>query len=144
MKSVLVLRIAGLIALLFALGHTYGGVSSHWAPTGDTETLQQMKTYRMNVAGVSRSYYDFYIGFGYSLSVFMFLEAVWLWMLAGLARSNAAAARPFVAALLIASLINIAIAWKYIFLMPVVFGAVLTGCIALSFILLNRESKQTQ
>jgi hypothetical protein len=141
MTGTLWLRISSIIAFLFALGHTWGGISAEWSPVGETETLRLMKSYHMAFSGVSRSYYDFFMGFGYSLSVSMFLEAILLWLLAGLAKEQPAKARPFVAAFFLASLLNVGISWKFIFPVPVIFGLVLTACIGVSYLLL---AKQTQ
>jgi hypothetical protein len=87
MSLTIVLRIAAVISLLFAAGHTYGGRSS-WSPIGETDTLRAMREFHMVISGVSRTYHDFYVGFSYSLSVFMLLQAVFLWLLADLGKTH--------------------------------------------------------
>jgi hypothetical protein len=131
MKPSIALKIASVISLLFAAGHTVGG-SSSWSPRGETPTLQAMRAFHMEVAGVSRSYYDFYMGFGYSLSVFMALEAVLLWQLAGLAKRDVGAARPLVAAFFVAALSGAVITWIFIFPVPGLFATVQAACLGLA------------
>ena len=80
----------------------------------------------MAAAGASRSYHDFYVGFGYSLSVFMVLEAVILWLLAGMAVAHPDLVRPFIAALFVASIVGAAIAWRFIFPIPAAISLILT------------------
>ena len=63
MSSTLLLRVASLLAALFAVGHTAGGRGS-WSPIGESEGLKAMRTFRFDVAGVGRTYLDFYRGFG--------------------------------------------------------------------------------
>ena len=63
------LRIAAVISLIFAIGHTLGGLKG-WSPLGDTDVLTAMKTFRFDVQGVNRSYYEFYRGFGFLLTVY--------------------------------------------------------------------------
>ncbi len=84
---------------------------------------------------------DFFMGFGYSRSVAMFLQAILLWLLASLAKRHPADVRPFTAALFLASLVNVGISWKFIFPVPVIFGLVLTACIGVSYLLLAKQPK---
>jgi len=54
--------------LLFAVGHTLGG-RKYWPAMGDNRVLQAMRTVHFDLGAISRSYLDFYMGFGYSISV---------------------------------------------------------------------------
>jgi hypothetical protein len=53
--------------------------------------LKAMREARFDTMGVSRSYLDFYLGFGYSLSVAELMLGVLLWQLAERARQHAPA-----------------------------------------------------
>ena len=77
MRTTMWLRISSVIALLFAAGHTLGGLK-HWSPMGENPVLKAMRETRFETMGVSRSYLDFYMGFGYSLSVLELMLAVLL------------------------------------------------------------------
>ena len=68
MTTTIWLKVSSIIALLFAAGHTLGGLKQ-WSPMGDNPVLQAMKATRFDTMGANRSYFDFYMGFGYSLSV---------------------------------------------------------------------------
>jgi hypothetical protein len=97
-----------------------------------------MREFHMSVSGVSRSYYDFYIGFGYSLSVCMVLQAVLLWLLAGLAQKHPELARPFVAVLFAASIVGAIITWRFIAPQPALISLAVTVTIGVSYFLLRR------
>ena len=125
MRTPLLLRIASVISLLFAAGHSLGGLQK-WSPAGDTDVLRAMTAVRFDVMGVSRSYFDFYMGFGWSLSVTMLLQTVLLWQMASLARTNLAQVRPMIAAFAIATAAGCAIGWYFIFPIPALFASVLT------------------
>src|ERR1700675_3953896 len=99
------LRISSIIPFLFAVGHTLGGLSK-WSPVGDNPVLEAMKDNRFDVMGTSRTYLDFYMGFGYSLSVAQVMLAILLWQLGALARTNALAVRPMIAVIALASAIS--------------------------------------
>ena len=84
MSTSLLLRIASVISVLFAAGHTLGGRKA-WSPQGENQVLQAMRTVRFETFGVSRTYLDFYRGFGFTISVFLAVQAVVLWQLATIA-----------------------------------------------------------
>ena len=128
MNSTLFLRIASIVSLLFAAGHTMGGTQS-WSPPGETEVLRAMRSFRFDAEGVSRSYYDFYLGFGFTISVYMLLQAVLLWQLATIARSEPLRVRPLIASFFLASLASAFVSWKFIFAIPVVFSALVAACL---------------
>ncbi len=77
MNPVLLLRVAAVISLLFAAGHTLGGVKSR-SPIGETDVLAAMRTFRFEVAGVDRSYLEFYRGFGFLLGVYLLVQTILL------------------------------------------------------------------
>jgi hypothetical protein len=120
----LLLRIASVISLLFTAGHTMGGFKK-WSPMGANDVLGAMESVRFDVMGASRSYFDFFMGFGWSLSVAMLLHTVLLWQMASLARTNASQVRPMIAVFALATLASGIIAWRLIFLVPAIFSAVL-------------------
>ena len=113
MSTTLWLRISSVITLLFAAGHTLGGLK-YWSPMGDNAVLQAMRTVHFDAMGANRSYLDFYLGFGYSLSVIQLMLAVLLWQLATLARTNALTVRPMIAVITLAVAACAVIAWRFI------------------------------
>src|ERR1700710_2449067 len=114
MTTTLLLRIASLISLLFAAGHSAGGLSK-WSPTDEANpVLTAMTDVHFPIMGVSRSYLDLFVGLGWTGSVFLFLQTVLLWQTASLARTNAPQVRPMIAAFMFAAVANGIIAWLYI------------------------------
>ena len=137
MTATLWLRIAAVIQLLFTIGHSLGG-SDHWSPIGETEVLRQMRSFRFDVMRVNRSYLDFFMGFGWSLSVAMLLEAILLWQLASIARTNAAIVRPLIGVFALAMLANGVVAWRLLVPVPAIFSAVLFMVLAVAYSLAGR------
>ena len=132
MKTTLLLRIASGISLLFAIGHSIGGLQK-WSPMGDNEVLKAMQAVHFDVMGHQRSYFDFYMGFGWSISVTMLMQAVLLWQMASLARTNAAAIRPMIATIALATLVGGVLAWVFIIPIPAIFSAVLVIDLAAAY-----------
>lgn len=133
MSTTLTLRIASVIAFLFAAGHITGGLKK-WSPMGGNQALTAMTNDHFNVMGESRSYLDFYLGFGWSIGVAMLLQAVLLWQMASIARTNVAQVRPMIAAFALATLVSGAIAWRFIFPIPALFSVVLLVALVAAFV----------
>ncbi len=124
MTTTLLLRIASVISLLFTAGHTLGGLKK-WSPMGQNDVLKAMTDVRFDTMGASRSYSDFFLGFGWSISVAMLLQTAVLWQMASLARTNPAQLRPMIAVFALATLASGVIAWRFIFPVPALFSSVL-------------------
>ena len=133
MTATLMLRLASVISMLFAAGHTLGGRLS-WSPIGESEVLTAMRTFRFETMGVSRTYLDFYRGFGFTLSVCMVMQAILLWQLGTLAKTAPIQARPMIVTFLLASIASGILTWKFIFPVPVYFGATVTVCLGLALV----------
>ena len=121
------LKVASVLTVLHCIGHTIGGVFGVDAPPGTKEgaVVQAMKSNQFDVMGVTRSFWDFFIGFGLTISVSSLVQAVVFWQLAGLAKTEPRQIRPIIAAFLFANLGFAVLAWRYFFMPPLV-GAVLT------------------
>jgi hypothetical protein len=139
MTTTLFLRMASIISLLFTVGHTLGG-RQQWSPMGDNDVLRAMTNVRFDTMGANRSYLDFFMGFGWSITVSMLLQTVVLWQLASLARTDAARLRPIIAAFALAIAASGMIAWRFIFPIPALFsGASLLPVVA-AYIVANRAA----
>ena len=134
MTTTLWLRISSVIALLFAVGHTLGGLKQ-WSPMGENPVLQSMRSSRFDTMGVTRSYFDFYMGFGYALSVSMVMQAILLWLLATLARTEAARLQPLIGVIALATAAGSVVSWRFLFPIPALFSLVLLASLAVAFVL---------
>ena len=124
MTTTLLLRIASVISLVFTAGHTIGGLRK-WSPMGQNEVLKAMTEVRFDTMGANRSYLDFFMGFGWSISVLMLLQTVLLWQFASLAHPDPARIRPMIAVFGLATLATGVIAWRFIFPIPALFSSAL-------------------
>ena len=132
MRSSTFLRVASVLSVLFFLGHSAG---APWTPSdgGATSTvIGLMKSYRFDVMGSERTYWDFYEGFGLTVSVFMLLEAAVLWFLAKLAVKESNRLQPIVLAFLVANVAQLVLVVRFFFLPPQVLSAATTLCLALA------------
>ena len=139
MTATLLIRIAAIISLLFTAGHTMGGLKK-WSPMGDNPVLKAMTDVRFQAMGANRSYLDFYMGFGWSLSVAMLLQSILLWQIANFALTDAARVRPMIAVFILAQLAGGIIAWRFIFPVPALFSVLLLVTLVAAFVVARQSS----
>jgi hypothetical protein len=132
MKPAILLRITSIISLLFAVLHTLGAANS-WSPVGENDVLRAMRSYRFDAGGVSRSYMDFYLGLGFTVGVYLLLQAVLLWQLAAIAKVDSVRIRPMIASFFVASVVCALLSWKFIFAAPAIFSAVIAALLGFTF-----------
>jgi hypothetical protein len=132
MKPVIFLRIASVLTFLHAALHTIGGVFGGAAPGVQQATVAVMKANEFAVLGVTRSYWDFYMGFGLVVSVFLTMEAVVFWQLGSLAKADALRLRPVVATFLIGYLGAAVVSYRYFFAGPVITEILIALCLGLA------------
>jgi len=94
--------------------------------------------------GSTRTYWDFYFGFGVIISLLMLLLGVVLWQLGSWAKTDALRVRGIVASFFVAFVVNTVLTWKYFFVLPVVMSAAITVCLALAFVTAGRSKVAQQ
>jgi hypothetical protein len=133
MNAKLWLRISAVVSLLLAVGHSLGGRKS-WSPNGELPVLQQMRDNHFEVMGVNRSFFDFYMAFGWSLSIALFMQSILMWQLSGLVSTDVARARPMIAVITAAVVASAVIAWRMIFPVPAYFETALSVCLIMALL----------
>jgi hypothetical protein len=126
-------RVAAIVFVLFAVGHTYGFLSLR-APSAEGRAVyDSMNAVRFELHGRSYSYGDFYRGFGLSCTVSTLLSAFLSWHLGQLARSTPTAAGFMGWAFFILQLPGVVLSFLYFGPPPMVLSvlvALILGCAA--------------
>ena len=125
MKASLFYRIASVLLLLFAAGHTFGFRQNNpeW---GADAVLASMRSVHFDAQGFNRTYWDFFSAFGLFFSVFLLFAAVLAWLLAGLPAEILARAHSIAWALAMCFVAITVLSWRYAFTTPIVFSFVIT------------------
>ncbi len=128
MKASLLYRIASVVLLLFAIGHTLGfrQTAPEW---GVGSLIDSMRSIHFDAQGFSRTYWDFFSAFGLFFSVFLLFAALLAWQLGGLPAETFARMRPTAWALAICFAAVTALSWRYAFTTPIVFSTIITMCL---------------
>lgn len=128
MKPSVLYRIAAVLLLLFDAGHTFGFRQSDPAWGVDT-LLTSMRSIHFDVQGFSRSYWDLFVGAGFFVSVFLLFAAFLAWQLGGLSTEILAHIRGTTWAFALCFAVVTFLAWRYFFILPIVFLSLITLCL---------------
>jgi hypothetical protein len=128
LKPSVLYRIAAVLLLLFAAGHTFGFRQSdpQW---GVNALLGSMRSIHFSLQGFSRSYWDLFVGLGLFVTVFLLFAAVLAWQLGGLPAEILARLRGPAWAFALCFLALTILSWKYLFTAPLVFLILITACL---------------
>jgi len=126
--STILLRIASVVFVLYTAGHSYGAMLKDPKEGGPLKqaTLAAMRGYHQNLGGASRSYWDFYVGFGWFASCALLLYAILCWQLATVARTHPAIARPLILTLFVISIPMTVLAYTNFFAVPAILSTAAT------------------
>jgi hypothetical protein len=122
-------RIAAVLLLLFALGHTLGFRQSD--PTwGVDALLGSMRSLHFEVQGFNRTYWDLFVAAGFCVGVFYLFAAVLAWQLAGLPAATLALMRGTAWAFALCFAAITVVSCRYLFIVPIAFSIVITLCLS--------------
>jgi hypothetical protein len=129
MKASPFYRIAAVLLLLFAVGHTLGFRQSdpRW---GVDALLASMRSIHFDVQGFNRTYWDIFLAAGFSVGVFYLFAAILAWQLGGLPAEALARMRGTAWAFAVCFAAITVVSWRYLFLLPIAFSIVITACLA--------------
>jgi hypothetical protein len=128
MKASVFYRIAAVLLLLFAVGHTLGFSQSDpsW---GVDALLNSMRSIHFNIQGFNRSYWELFVAAGFTVGVFYLFAAILAWQLGGLPAATLGSMRGAAWAFAVAFAAIAVLSWRYLFVIPIVFSILITICL---------------
>jgi hypothetical protein len=128
MKASMFYRIAAVLLLLFAVGHTLGFRQSdpNW---GVDALLASMRSIHFDVQGFNRTYWDLFQAAGFSVGVFYLFAAILAWQLGGLPPATLAVMRGTAWAFALCFAAITVVSWRFLFILPIAFSLVITLCL---------------
>ncbi len=140
MSATILFRIASIVFLLFALGHTFGFLSFKPPTTEGLAVRKAMSDVVFKVGGSNLSYAGFYRGFGLSCTISMLFSGLLCWQLGALATVHPRAIAGVAWSLFAVQIAGLALSVKYFGLPPAIFSAALTGLLGWAALLLTRAA----
>jgi hypothetical protein len=128
MKASSSYRIAAVLLLLFAVALTLGFRQSD--PSWGTDALLgSMRSIHFAVQGFNRTYWDFFVGAGFSTGVLYLFAAVLAWQLGGLPAATLALLRGTAWAFALSFAVITVVSWRYLFIIPIGSAVAITVCL---------------
>ena len=131
MKASMFYRIAAVLLLLFAVGHTLGFRQSDpkW---GVDALLGSMRSIHFDVQGFHRSYWDLFVAAGFSVGVLYLFAAILAWQLGNLPAATLVLMRGTAWAFALCFAAITVVSWIYLFIIPIAFSIVITSCLTVA------------
>src|SRR5438876_7163394 len=128
MKASMFYRIAAVLLLLFAIGHTLGFRQSDpkW---GIDALLGSMRSIHFDVQGFKRTYWDFFVAAGFSVGVLYLFAAILAWQLGRLPVATLTLMRGTAWGFALSFAAVSVVSWRYLFIIPIAFSVAVTVCL---------------
>jgi uncharacterized protein YndB with AHSA1/START domain len=126
------LRLSAYLLVLYAMGHTTGALLSSppFGPAADA-VRSSMQSVHFQCQGSNCTWFGFYLGFGYLVSVFFLLSAGLMWFLGGLGPGERRRLLPLTWMLFLSQAAGAVIAWTWFFIAPQVFSTLVAALLGL-------------
>ena len=141
MKPALPLRIASILALIAALGHTALFLTYH--PTHGPDEIMvvtAMQTHVFSFGGFLHSYWQLYFGYELFVTISCLVECAILWQLATL--SATLAIRPIILVLFLGEIATSILMFKFFFTIPIVVHTATALCLLLALLTIKPQTRR--
>lgn len=101
-----------------------------------------MKANHFMIMGSLRKYWDFYMGFGLGITIFLTLEAVVFWLLASRVRAEGAKLRPIILVFALGYLALAVNSYSFFFLAPVINELLIVLCLVFAIVTAKAPSSK--
>jgi hypothetical protein len=136
--ATLLYRIAAVLLLLFAAGHTLGFLNFRPSSPEGLAVYHSMSSVQFEFKGSNYSYAKFYIGFGLTVTAYLLFSAFLAWHLGTLAAAQPQAIVAIAWAFALVQLACLVLSVLYFFILPAIFSGVVVVCLAWAAWLLSR------
>jgi hypothetical protein len=138
MSATVLYRIASIVLILFAAGHTTGFLTFKPPSAEGIAVHDAMNNVHFEVGGKLFTYGNFYKGFGLYITVYLLFSALVAWHLGGLAATHPEAVGMLGWAFVAMQLVSVVLSWVYFFPVTAIFSAVAALCSGWAAVLAQR------
>ena len=129
MRASTLYRAAAVLLVLFAVGHTLGFREADPA-WGIDAVLRSMQSTHFTIQGFTRTYWDFFVGAGFTVGVLYLFAAVLAWQLGSLPAETLALMRVTAWGFAGCFAVVTVLSAEYLFWIPIVMSALVTICLS--------------
>jgi hypothetical protein len=135
------LRVGAALQGLGAVLHTIASMDSPSRGPTEEAVFAAMQSFHFQIAGVTRSHWDFYQGYELFITVIFAVLAVLIWQLSNLSRTAPRQAVPMIVTILVAEILMSAIGWEYFFAGPGGMSILIGACLIAAILGLRRADQ---
>jgi hypothetical protein len=128
MTATLLYRIACVLLILFAIGHTVGFLKFVPTTKEGVAVRDAMDSVQFTFGNGQFTYGGFYRGFGLFCTAYLLFNAFLAWHLGGMAQTSPQSIVTLSWVFFVLQVASIALAWKYFFAPPIVFSVLIAIC----------------
>jgi len=128
-SATLLYRIAAVLLVLFAVGHTVGFLGFKPASADGLAVRDAMRTVQFEFKGASYSYGNFYLGFGLTITAYLLFSAFLAWHLGSVAATSPQSIGALAWAFAALQLACVGLSIAYFFLLPALFSGFVVVCL---------------
>jgi hypothetical protein len=132
------LRVGAALQGLGAVLHTIASMDSPSRGPAEEAVFAAMQAFHFQIAGVTRSHWDFYQGYELCITVVFAILAVLIWQLSNLSREEPRHAVPLITTILVAEILLSAVGWEYFFAGPGGMSILIAACLVAAILGLRR------
>jgi uncharacterized membrane protein YoaK (UPF0700 family) len=132
------LRVGAALQGLGAVLHTIASMDSPSRGPAEQAVFAAMQTFQFQIAGVTRSHWDFYRGYELFITVIFAVLGVLIWQLSNLSKTSPRQAVPMILTILVAEILMSAIGWEYFFAGPGGMSILIGACLIAAILGLRR------
>jgi hypothetical protein len=110
----------------------------------ETALIETMKALHWDFSGFTRSYWNFYFGYGLLAILWGVIEMILIWQLSVLAKISAIQIRPMIVSLFLANLGHAILILRYFFLIPALFDLIVALVLGLAFVKTINKNPQNR
>ena len=129
MSATLLYRIAAVLLVLFAVGHTVGFLGFKPASADGLAVRDAMRTVQFEFKGASYSYGNFYLGFGLTITAYLLFSAFLAWHLGSVAATSPQSIGALAWAFAALQLACVGLSIAYFFLLPALLSGLVVVCL---------------
>ena len=132
------LRVGAALQGLGAVLHTIASMDSPSRGPAEQAVFAAMQTFQFQIAGVTRSHWDFYRGYELFITVIFSVLGVLIWQLSNLSKTSPRQAVPMIVTILVAEILMSTIGWEYFFAGPGGMSILIGACLIAAILGLRR------
>jgi len=119
------------LLVLLGLGHQlrFRRVDPRW---GVDSAIGTLKATQFQVQGMTRTYWDFFSGLGFSVTVLLFFAAILAFQLGGLSKETLRSLGLVTWAFALSFVVITLLSWRYLFIPPLVFSSLVALCLIMA------------